>query len=197
MPSAAALVIKALKEPQRDSKKVKNIVHSGNVPLEEIYKIARIMRRCSPRSSRAPSSRFSARRSRWAARSRARTRTTSSTRSRTARSPAPTRKPAAAASEPLCVVRCARFLSCALCSFLSMLSSHSSSSPWAAPRAGHFHCRPPRPPPSSSSSFWRPRAGLLLALFSRGDSFDELASPGYCHGEAWRFRSLGTCNRDA
>ena len=47
VPSAAALIIKALKEPQRDRKKVKNIQHSGNVPLEEIYKIARIMR---PRS---------------------------------------------------------------------------------------------------------------------------------------------------
>merc|ERR1712216_769713 len=47
VPSAAALVIKALKEPPRDRKKVKNIVHSGNGPLEEIYRIARIMR---PRS---------------------------------------------------------------------------------------------------------------------------------------------------
>ena len=47
VPSAAALVIKALKEPPRDRKKVKNISHSGNVPLEEIYRIARIMR---PRS---------------------------------------------------------------------------------------------------------------------------------------------------
>jgi len=47
VPSAAALVIKALKEPPRDRKKVKNISHTGNVPLEEIYKIARIMR---PRS---------------------------------------------------------------------------------------------------------------------------------------------------
>merc|ERR1712127_622961 len=47
VPSAASLIIKALKEPQRDRKKVKNISHSGNVPLEEIYKIARIMR---PRS---------------------------------------------------------------------------------------------------------------------------------------------------
>merc|ERR1712070_153126 len=47
VPSAAALVIKALKEPPRDRKKVKNIVHSGNVPLEEIYKIGRIMQ---PRS---------------------------------------------------------------------------------------------------------------------------------------------------
>ena len=47
VPSAAALIIKALKEPPRDRKKVKNIVHSGNVSLEEIYRIARIMR---PRS---------------------------------------------------------------------------------------------------------------------------------------------------
>merc|ERR1711904_305711 len=47
VPSASSLVIKALKEPERDRKKVKNIQHTGNVPLEEIYKIARIMR---PRS---------------------------------------------------------------------------------------------------------------------------------------------------
>ena len=47
VPSAAALIIKALKEPSRDRKKVKNISHSGNVPMEEIYRIARIMR---PRS---------------------------------------------------------------------------------------------------------------------------------------------------
>ena len=47
VPSAASLIIKALKEPPRDRKKVKNIVHSGNVPMEEIYKIARVMR---PRS---------------------------------------------------------------------------------------------------------------------------------------------------
>ena len=47
IPSASSLVIRALKEPVRDRKKVKNIVHSGNVPLEEIIKIARIMR---PRS---------------------------------------------------------------------------------------------------------------------------------------------------
>ena len=47
VPSAASLVIKALKEPPRDRKKVKNIVHSGNVPIEEVYKIARVMR---PRS---------------------------------------------------------------------------------------------------------------------------------------------------
>merc|ERR1711890_2724 len=47
VPSAAALVIKALKEPPRDRKKVKNIKHSGNIPLDDIINAARIMR---PRS---------------------------------------------------------------------------------------------------------------------------------------------------
>ncbi|OMJ24719.1 60S ribosomal protein L12 [Smittium culicis] len=44
VPSASALVVKALKEPLRDRKKEKNIKHSGNIPLEEVIKIARIMR---------------------------------------------------------------------------------------------------------------------------------------------------------
>jgi len=44
VPSASSLVIKALKEPARDRKKVKNIKHDGNVALEEIYTIARTMR---------------------------------------------------------------------------------------------------------------------------------------------------------
>ena len=47
VPSASALVIKALKEPPRDRKKVKNIKHSGSVTMDDIYRIARIMR---PRS---------------------------------------------------------------------------------------------------------------------------------------------------
>ena len=47
VPSAAALIIKALKEPLRDRKKVKNISHDGDVSMEEIYRIARIM---APRS---------------------------------------------------------------------------------------------------------------------------------------------------
>ena len=47
VPSAAALVIKALKEPPRDRKKVKNIKHSGNVTQDDIINAARIMR---PRS---------------------------------------------------------------------------------------------------------------------------------------------------
>ncbi|CAD6249836.1 unnamed protein product [Miscanthus lutarioriparius] len=47
VPSAAALVIKALKEPERDRKKVKNIKHSGNISLDDVIKIAKTMR---PRS---------------------------------------------------------------------------------------------------------------------------------------------------
>jgi len=44
VPSAAALVIKALKEPARDRKKEKNIKHSGNLDLDVIIDIARQMR---------------------------------------------------------------------------------------------------------------------------------------------------------
>ncbi|KAG2653250.1 hypothetical protein PVAP13_1NG440700 [Panicum virgatum] len=38
------LVIKALKEPERDCKKVKNIKHSGNISLDDVIEIARTMR---------------------------------------------------------------------------------------------------------------------------------------------------------
>jgi large subunit ribosomal protein L12e len=48
--SAAALVIKALKEPARDRKKVKDIKHDGNITLEDVYTAARTMR---PRSMAA------------------------------------------------------------------------------------------------------------------------------------------------
>ncbi|KAG8955916.1 60S ribosomal protein L12 [Tulasnella sp. 424] len=44
VPSASSLVIKALKEPPRDRKKQKNIKHNGNIPLEEIFQIARTMK---------------------------------------------------------------------------------------------------------------------------------------------------------
>jgi len=44
VPSASSLVIRALKEPPRDRKKEKNIKHSGNIPLDEIISIARILR---------------------------------------------------------------------------------------------------------------------------------------------------------
>lgn len=47
IPSASSLIIRALKEPPRDRKKVKNIKHSGNLSLDQIIDIARIMR---PRS---------------------------------------------------------------------------------------------------------------------------------------------------
>ncbi|KAJ1618649.1 60S ribosomal protein L12-like protein [Pavlovales sp. CCMP2436] len=47
VPSAAALVIKALKEPWRDRKKVKHVQHSGNITMEQVLEVARIMR---PRS---------------------------------------------------------------------------------------------------------------------------------------------------
>ncbi|XP_055337136.1 60S ribosomal protein L12-like [Paramacrobiotus metropolitanus] len=47
VPSAASLIIKALKEPPRDRKKVKNVKHSGNLTFDDILDIARTMR---PRS---------------------------------------------------------------------------------------------------------------------------------------------------
>ncbi|XP_074083719.1 large ribosomal subunit protein uL11-like [Macrotis lagotis] len=43
VPSASALIIKALKEPPRDTKKQKNIKHSGNITFDEIVNIARQM----------------------------------------------------------------------------------------------------------------------------------------------------------
>merc|ERR1711864_20222 len=49
-PSAAALIIKALKEPHRDRKKVKNIKHNGNLTMDDIYHAARVMK---PRSHAA------------------------------------------------------------------------------------------------------------------------------------------------
>ncbi|KAK2972131.1 hypothetical protein RJ640_007192 [Escallonia rubra] len=47
VPSAAALVIKSLKEPERDRKKTKNIKHTGNISLDDVVEIAKIMK---PRS---------------------------------------------------------------------------------------------------------------------------------------------------
>eukprot|EP01100_Stratorugosa_tubuloviscum_P003737 TRINITY_DN1901_c0_g1_i2.p1 TRINITY_DN1901_c0_g1~~TRINITY_DN1901_c0_g1_i2.p1 ORF type:complete len:166 (-),score=100.74 TRINITY_DN1901_c0_g1_i2:149-646(-) len=48
IPSAAALVLKALKEPPRDRKKEKNRKHHGNITLNDVYEVARVMR---PRSN--------------------------------------------------------------------------------------------------------------------------------------------------
>ncbi|KXN74180.1 60S ribosomal protein L12 [Conidiobolus coronatus NRRL 28638] len=44
VPTASALVIKALKEPYRDRKKEKNIKHSGNLNLDQVVEVARVMR---------------------------------------------------------------------------------------------------------------------------------------------------------
>jgi large subunit ribosomal protein L12e len=43
-PSAALLIIQALKEPARDRKKVKNIKHNGNISFEDVLEVARKMR---------------------------------------------------------------------------------------------------------------------------------------------------------
>ena len=47
VPSASALLIKCLKEPVRDRKKVKNIKHDGDITLDELIDVARKMK---PRS---------------------------------------------------------------------------------------------------------------------------------------------------
>lgn len=45
VPSASAMVLKALKEPYRDRKKgPKDIKHDGNIDLDDIIEIARVMR---------------------------------------------------------------------------------------------------------------------------------------------------------
>ena len=44
LPTAAPLILQALKEPPRDRKKVKNIEHKGNLKMEDIVNIAKIMR---------------------------------------------------------------------------------------------------------------------------------------------------------
>ncbi|XP_055246290.1 large ribosomal subunit protein uL11-like [Gorilla gorilla gorilla] len=44
VPSASALIIKALKEPPRDRKKQKNIQHNGNITFDEIVNVAPQMR---------------------------------------------------------------------------------------------------------------------------------------------------------
>ena len=44
IPSAAPLIIKALKEGPRDRKKVKNITHNGNIKMDDVIEIAKTMR---------------------------------------------------------------------------------------------------------------------------------------------------------
>merc|ERR1712088_1114637 len=41
VPSAAALIIRALKEPPRDRKKVKNVKHNGDIKIDDIVNAAR------------------------------------------------------------------------------------------------------------------------------------------------------------
>jgi large subunit ribosomal protein L12e len=44
VPSASAMILKELKEPPRDRKKVKNVVHNGNITLDGVINIARALR---------------------------------------------------------------------------------------------------------------------------------------------------------
>ena len=44
VPTATSLLIKELKEPPRDRKKVKNIAHDGNITWDDVYATARAMR---------------------------------------------------------------------------------------------------------------------------------------------------------
>jgi large subunit ribosomal protein L12e len=44
IPTASAMLLKELKEPPRDRKKMKNIKHSGNITLDAVINIARVMR---------------------------------------------------------------------------------------------------------------------------------------------------------
>ena len=44
LPTAAPLILQALKEPPRDRKKVKNPVHNGKAKFDDIIEIAKKMR---------------------------------------------------------------------------------------------------------------------------------------------------------
>ena len=44
LPTASALIIEALKEPPRDRKKTKNVLHNGNITMDDVIKIAKTMR---------------------------------------------------------------------------------------------------------------------------------------------------------
>merc|ERR1711906_75228 len=44
IPSSSSLIMKALNEPVRDRKKVQNVVHDGNITLDQVIDIARQMR---------------------------------------------------------------------------------------------------------------------------------------------------------
>ena len=44
LPTAAPLIIEALKEGGRDRKKTKNVKHNGNIKLDDVIRIAKTMR---------------------------------------------------------------------------------------------------------------------------------------------------------
>ncbi|MES1919694.1 ribosomal protein L12, L11 [Bonamia ostreae] len=44
IPSASMLILKALDEPLRNRKEEKNIKHDGNITMEQLYEIARVVR---------------------------------------------------------------------------------------------------------------------------------------------------------
>ncbi len=44
LPTAAPLVLQALKEPPRDRKKTKNVVHNGKIKFDQVLEIAQQMR---------------------------------------------------------------------------------------------------------------------------------------------------------
>jgi large subunit ribosomal protein L12e len=44
IPASSSLVMKALNEPVRDRKKIKNVTHDGNLTLDQVIDIARQMR---------------------------------------------------------------------------------------------------------------------------------------------------------
>lgn len=44
LPTAAPLILKALKEPARDRKKTKNVLHNGKLKLADVIGIAKLMR---------------------------------------------------------------------------------------------------------------------------------------------------------
>ncbi len=48
VPTASSMVVKALKEPERDRKKVKHVKHTGNISFDEILDIARQVSAGSP-----------------------------------------------------------------------------------------------------------------------------------------------------
>lgn len=43
VPSASSLIIKALKEPLRDRKKEKDIPHDGNLSMDDVIEVAKVM----------------------------------------------------------------------------------------------------------------------------------------------------------